>query len=640
MKVISLNIPASYSAKFGLPDIKLDRLEDVVLLTGKNGSGKTHMLMLLYELLNDRTYYDDLKRDKESLTRIKDFITVSGRKLKLLKRDLFEAKAESSIKDIQRSINKLESLIKSYEVDCEILENKVSNCMIRFSPDEISVPKSLIYMPRNLNISFPDEMTRGGIKNGSNSWDEKTGFEETSIYAFARLQHLQDVWREAILDDSEKNTSVKKGNIENYERLCDLVDVFLGTKLERDASGEATLFGLPLSNAGLSDGQKKLLMFALAMHSQALKLNDTILLIDEPENYLHPNSALQFIERLLKINSIGQIWIATHSISILSSFDSYKIWFVNNGVVSHAGKIPDMVLATLLGDNSRILKLLDFLSLPQLYAFNKFVFECLSEPFVASRRPKDPQSEQVKDLIFVGKLDRKIKVLDFGAGKCRLLGNLSELFREKSMSFSDLFDYVAFDEFSENNEIARCEIDQVYGKSVNRFFFNSSDVINTFGGNSFDLILLCNVLHEIDPHSWLEYFGPKGFFTRILSKDGSLIIVEDYSMPFGERAFQNGFLVLDTEQILELFKIKNISESGFRINDYKNDGRLKAHVIPYSSVVRVDRDSRHSAIVNLKSYALSKIKDLRGPDGDYVQGRKLAFWTQQFANASLCESEL
>ena len=119
-----------------------------------------------------------------------------------------------------------------------------------------------------------------------------------------------------------------------------------------------------------------------------------------------------------------------------------------------------------------------------------------------------------------------------------------------------------------------------------------------------------------------------------------MIIVEDYSMPFGERAFQNGFLVLDTEQILELFKIKNISESGFRINDYKYDGRLKAHVIPYSSVVRVDRDSRHSAIVNLKSYALSKIKDLRGPDGDYVQGRKLAFWTQQFANASLCESEL
>jgi predicted ATPase len=78
------------------------------------------------------------------------------------------------------------------------------------------------------------------------------------------------------------------------------------------------LFGFPLGQSNLSDGQKILLQLCLAIHCQQESLEDLVLFLDEPENHLHPSVIIETIERIKEEVSNGQIWISTHSIPLLS----------------------------------------------------------------------------------------------------------------------------------------------------------------------------------------------------------------------------------------------------------------------------------------------------------------------------------
>ena len=51
MKITSVNIPKSANNNDGLEHIKMDRLDNVVLLAGKNGSGKTRILNKIFTTL-------------------------------------------------------------------------------------------------------------------------------------------------------------------------------------------------------------------------------------------------------------------------------------------------------------------------------------------------------------------------------------------------------------------------------------------------------------------------------------------------------------------------------------------------------------------------------------------------------------
>jgi hypothetical protein len=111
-------------------------------------------------------------------------------------------------------------------------------------------------------------------------------------------------------------------------------------------------------------------------------LENYIIFMDEPENHLHPSAVIDLLDTIKEHNPNGQIWIATHSIPLLSHFDSSFLWFVENNTVKYSGKKPELVLRSLLGDEDRIQKLRDFTSLPSELARNRFTFECLCPPQV------------------------------------------------------------------------------------------------------------------------------------------------------------------------------------------------------------------------------------------------------------------
>jgi ABC-type cobalamin/Fe3+-siderophores transport system ATPase subunit len=158
----------------------------------------------------------------------------------------------------------------------------------------------------------------------------------------------------------------------------------------------ATVFGKPLTDSGLSDGQKVLIQFAVALHAQKGRLDNTVFIMVEPENHLHPSALIEFFDALGEVANNSQFWIATHSVPLLAYLahkEPMSIWYVEDGKVSNAGKKPEQVLSGLLelGNEEQIGNLNAFTSLPAQYAAIRFAAECLLKPLVSEKRRRDPQ---------------------------------------------------------------------------------------------------------------------------------------------------------------------------------------------------------------------------------------------------------
>ena len=347
---------------------------------------------------------------------------------------------------------------------------------------------------------------------------------------------------------------------------------------------------------------------------------------------------LELITSVQKHAPNGQIWIATHSIPVLSHFDPESIFWMENSKVSYAGNIPKKVLGGLLGDEERIERLADFLNLPAQFASNSFAAQCLLDAPVAATKLGDQQMTQIKEIL-MGNAGGKVRILDFGAGKGRLPAALMEDQDGKSINLPERLDYVAFDADDRNKAACENAIARIYGTATKRYFQKLADVLAAYDAESFDAVIMCNVLHEIDPLQWLRLFTDEFSLSRLLKKDGYLLIVEDTQIPVGEKPYQKGFLVLDTLELKRLFNIRE-RDAGFVSFDARNDGRLKAHRVPSQLLKNITAESRRDAIASIAAKAKEEIKRLRALEGTYQNGRSHGFWVQQLANAALALEEV
>ncbi len=422
-----------------------------------------------------------------------------------------------------------------------------------------------------------------------------------------------------------------------YQSLNKLIQKFLGTSLDRNQDGDPILFGKEIPMANLSNGQIIILQLCVQIHSQGASLDNLVITIDEPENHLHPEASIDMISSIIDAAPNCQIWIATHSLPILSYFDDATLLFVEDGKVNYAGNTPESVLNNLIGGDERVQKLRDFTSLPSVYAMNRYAAECLKPPAVVGAQEKDDQTKQIQNHITeIQKTiaPRSLRLLDYGAGKGRLLESLTA----DTNDLANTVDYVAFDEYLDDADTCKKVISAAYQDSKERHFTKISDLTTKFSKKYFDVIVMCNVLHEIDPKDWLNMFGAHGSVTSLLSDNGVLLLVEDEEIPIGEKAYAKGFIVFDTTELRDLFKIEPDEELVY--SDQRNNGRLKAHIIEQKWLKRVTADSRIDALKERQRRARKEIIELRKAGPDYKNGRKHSFWVQQLANSDLALSEL
>ena len=411
--------------------------------------------------------------------------------------------------------------------------------------------------------------------------------------------------------------------------------------LDRNENGDAVLLdekgnGDVIAEAKLSEGQQLLLQMCVQLYAKDAQSDDYILLLDEPEVHLHPSAVIQFVEDVKRKNKNGQIWIATHSLALASHVDPDDIWYVSGGEVEKAGRKSERILKGLIGNEEDIEKLRLFTDLPYQFGVTRFSTQCLLPPTVVETGAKDPQFQQIKEIFKTQQSQGgKIKLLDYGAGKGRLISS----FAEDGSNSKEILDYYAYDKSVENKECCIGNIKKFHNEDAELRYYSE---ISSLDKKSFDIVLMCNVLHEIEHNEWENTFNLIG---DILKSEGFLLIVEDNRIPIGELPNKEGFLVLNTEQLNVLFKIDPpLSSSNIKdacdVIEYKEKNRLMAHLIPAEYMKNVKEETVKAAIESLKDMAERKIKELRACAKDgrdvYKKGMEYGFWLNQYANASLC----
>lgn len=637
MRITKVDIPKSDKNQDGLEAIRMDRLEQIVLIAGKNGSGKTRILNKILSTLNSKPKNSNVENLKNQIDKLKKNIESYTNNVNSFNDQLKRATDQSQKDNLNRSIKDYQNNIEAWSKQIEQYET-----IINWTPivtTELAEQYTAVhFVPKKLDLEDCNNFNKTQIVQKASAINQ-VGIDGLPGGTFAKIQVIQDRWFNATHPQSQISEDEKKQAIHEYEKLNELVGIFLNTKIGRTIDDEATLFGFPLGKSKLSDGQKVLLQFCLAIYSQSTALKDLILMMDEPENHLHSSVIIETLDRITECVPNGQIWIATHSIPLLAHYDPSQIWFVENNEISHAGRIPEKVLASLLGDENEISKLQDFISLPAQFATSRYAFESLIEPKAVKTSAKDPQSVQIREELIKLSSTGKIRVLDFGAGKGRIISNLFDLDIPEQEHVIDQLDYIAYDPFDKDKADCENAISRAYGNSTNRYFNSIESLLSVYDKESFQVVIMCNVLHEIDPKDWLKLFINSGTIAKLLTSNGLLLLVEDHQIPIGEKAYQKGFLVFDTPQLKDLFKVTE-KDTSFSFSDAKGDGRLKAHKIPKDCLTRIDESSRLEALQSICTTAADKIIDIRGQEKNYRNGKIHGFWVQQFANAQLNLAEL
>jgi ABC-type cobalamin/Fe3+-siderophores transport system ATPase subunit len=641
MKIEKVNLPEEICAEVGLKAIKMDRLNQVVLIAGKNGAGKSRFLNLIKinaQKVPSKVEIEGLEKNIKSYLKIIEDFGVKIDRLNNYIRNIPSNHLEIKGKELE--INDAKQRIFDHKQSIQVWESeKKPLSYFQILPEKNTV--LIDFVPNSLTLQDSYTISAQQIDNNAKEI-YNIGITKIANGTIPAIEKIVKSWINVSLSDDNINVTKEEKDkiIKDYEKLKKYIKIFLNTDLKRDKDGQPVIFDKRIGLAQLSNGQKILLQFCMALFAQEASLENLVIFMDEPENHLHPAALIEVLDKIIPHIKNGQLWIATHSINVLAHFDPSNIWYIENGEVSYAGNIPRKVMEGLLGSEEEIEKLSNFLSLPAQMASTNFSFESLFYPDVKITGAEDPQVAQIYDIIKNrAAKGEKLKVLDYGMGKGRFISTIFENERLRESNVADWLDFYGYDKFIENKDLCLKVLTDIYGNADNRYFNETKDLLAKHDEKTFDFIVMCNVFHEINPNDWLSLFTSVTNPFKLLKDDGYLLIVEDQFLAVGEKAHSKGFLVFDELEFKRLFKIT--SADNYQSTDYRKDGRLKSHHIPKECLNRIDSNSKKESLQILIQNAKDKIKEIRDDkEPSFKNGKLHGFWAMQLANASLALEEL
>lgn len=651
IKSIRLDLETFNALGIGLPELPLEKhpiqmrsLGRVVVVAGPNGAGKSRLLKLVKSLANTplTSEVEKTLRDQRA------------------EREFYRSNQEAQIRQItagetryasdeerDRNLHNLKRGVAGNVQEIERIDRQLLGAEV------LSVlpagPFSVIdFVPKQPVLVDPSQATDANAKNRaialSNGGSEQA---EANAPAYARL-----VMRSAL--NAHRNRS-KASRIEASAeevaeaRLLELIRGLLGPSFKIELSDDLNLkMGVGHQYwAELSAGQQVLFQFACMLHAQGSRLADSIVLMDEPENHLHPAVLNEVIDILQRTLGVGQVWIATHSVPLIAHLLASEpdcLWYAEDGRFERAGRTPARVLEGLMGGAKGAADLQALTLLPAEYATLRFLAECLVEPGVVGPDVDDPQTKQIAEIITAKSRSqgRCLRVVDFGAGVGRLLTTLVSRFEGRPVSES--IDYLALEPDGAKHKELLQELEAAYGpEASNRIFSDEHKLGTRIDTGSVDGIVMCNVLHEINPDDWTTLFNSKGPLMQALADDGFVLIVEDYGIPVGERAHRYGFLLLDEPELRRLFAVSenDAAQKHFvRVSSTQDKyrDRLVAHLVAKCCVTRISAKTRMQSIESLRDRMGSLVgRYLEAPEEKVgsTSGRDYARAAQLYTNSSI-----
>ncbi len=296
--------------------------QPVIVLAGVNGSGKTTILELIKDLLSGNTL-EEINPDFELLAELDlnhlKWADVFLSELMYRKRELQSTlQHKNGILNLHfkqkkrplRSFSDFQVLMEVYNLVRKAEKDK--SCFVyRYSQDKVKGRKS---------------------KNVSESFHE--------ISFNTHKEKMKDLILKPINQLMFKNRDIPpKQVIENeiYAINSIFEGLHLNTKLV-DIEAEELIF----SNVNqqrvlfenLSSGEK--LIYFMGFYLNKLTINQSVILVDEPEDSLHPSWQKQIIKFYTRIGNSNQVIVATHSPFVIGAVNAnfvYLLKFENEKVI-------------------------------------------------------------------------------------------------------------------------------------------------------------------------------------------------------------------------------------------------------------------------------------------------------------------
>ena len=288
----------------GIKDLELsfkkdNKILDVIVLAGVNGSGKTTILEAIKDFFyNENVNYDELEKSNVNLDIfLEEFEKYSSYNLKRVKflNTFHYKKSDNNTSSQNQTINNFESLAKIIYVPAENNFEKVK-----------TDTTTLLRISQFINI-----INSNVIK-------------DIPSYIATRRNYL------ATIEEDLTMKEITNKVINEINGIFDILE--LDVKLKGFSKDEKTLpifensAGEEFDINDLSSGEKQLFLRTLSI--KMLEPKNSIILIDEPELSLHPKWQQRIIEVYKKIGENNQIIVATHSPHILGSVSNENIFIL------------------------------------------------------------------------------------------------------------------------------------------------------------------------------------------------------------------------------------------------------------------------------------------------------------------------
>ena len=385
-----------------------------------------------------------------------------------------------------------------------------------------------------------------------------------------------------------------------------------------------------------------ILLYYLQQMKAIIGGKEIIILIDEPEVHLHPEVMLNLITKKLfkyfsedseeKIN--GHLFIASHSVFLIPHFNFEEHIYLNkNCIMKKNSNLYKNLYGDLIGLETEITQtgknLFDFLGSVYSWEYASFISECFIKPVqVDNVTSKDTQFVALNEII-QGKIKKSgsITILDYGCGEVARIGQcLVEKYREngKENILKKHIQYFVYD-------IPECKINENMVNKQNipcliEIIQNQNELITK--KETFDIIFLFNVLHEMDILHWEEQIN---ILLALLKSDGCLVFCERKVLAKGEEPYgSSGYLLYSAKELKKMFNFSNVQElapsgrSSVNLNTtiIVNDQNLKD--ITNTSIIE--------SLEELKKNTKEKIDSCLRKD-EILSARNYAFYCQQYFNA-------
>src|SRR3989304_6170979 len=271
MKITKVNIPEIETTKYGLNHIKMEKLDSIVLIAGKNGSGKSRLLNIVKQFYESKSLESEILNVRKQITNTENDIPNLEKTIDNLEKShpatepMQIKQKENELKNYKLRLNDQKQGLLNYQKTIEL------NKYIETSESYISHCKIVEYVPKNLYLKDCSDISRRQLLNHAKMIDN-VGVGNLHEGTLSKIQVIQDRYWNATHQHTKISPGEKEKAINDYEKLKKLIEIFLNTSLERTHDGEATLFRFPLGQSQLSDGQKILLQFCLAIYSQSTAL--------------------------------------------------------------------------------------------------------------------------------------------------------------------------------------------------------------------------------------------------------------------------------------------------------------------------------------------------------------------------------